>query len=171
MRGSWPSSGKCCAPRPLPDEATQALSADLARRRQVLEMLIAEKQRHSQASARLKPGIATHIAWLTAERQRVDGDLAAAMRQSPVWREQDDLLQSMPGVGRGVSRTLLADLPELGTLSSKQLAALVGIAPLNRDSGTLRGKRMMWGGRAVVRTALYMAALVATKWNPIIRTF
>lgn len=159
------------APRPLPDEATQALSADLARRRQLLEMLIAEKQRHSQASARLKPGIATHIAWLTAELQRVDGDLATAIRQSPVWREQDDLLQSMPGVGRGVSRTLLADLPELGTLSSKQLAALVGIAPLNRDSGTLRGKRMIWGGRAVVRTALYMAALVATKWNPIIRTF
>jgi transposase len=159
------------APRPLPDEATQALSGDLARRRQLLEMLIAEKQRHSQAAARLKPGIATHIAWLTAELQRVDGDLTAAIRQSPVWREQDDLLQSMPGVGRGLSRTLLADLPELGTLSSKQLAALVGIAPLNRDSGTLRGKRMIWGGRAVVRTALYMAALAATKWNPVIQSF
>jgi transposase len=112
------------APRPLPDEATHALSADLARRRQLLEMLIAEKQRHNQEATRLKPGIATHIAWLTAELQRVDGDLTAAIRQSPVWREQDDLLQSMPGVGRGLSRTLLADLPELGTLSSKQLAAL-----------------------------------------------
>lgn len=159
------------APRSLPDEATQALSADLARRRQLLEMLIAEKQRHSQAAARLKPGIAMHIAWLTAELQRVDADLTIAIRQSPVWREQDDLLQSMPGVGPGLSRMLLAELPELGTLASKQLAALVGIAPLNRDSGTLRGKRTIWGGRAVVRTALYMAALAATKWNPVIKAF
>lgn len=159
------------APRSLPDEATQALSADLARRRQLLEMLIAEKQRHSQAAARLKPGIATPIAWLTADLQRVDADLTLAIRQSPVWREQDDLLQSMPGVGPGLSRTMLAELPELGTLPSKQLAALVGIAPLNRDSGTLRGKRTIWGGRAVVRTALYMAALAATKWNPVIKAF
>ena len=159
------------APRALPDEATQALSAALARRRQLLEMLIAEKQRHSQAAARLKPGIATHITWLTAELQRVDADLTLAIRHSPVWREQDDLLQSMPGVGPGLSRTMLAELPELGTLSSKQLAALVGIAPLNRDSGTLRGKRTIWGGRAVVRTALYMAALAATKWNPVIKAF
>jgi len=159
------------APRSLPDEATQALSADLARRRQLLEMLIAEKQRHSQAAARLKPGIATPIAWLTAELQRVDADLTLAIRHSPVWREQDDLLQSMPGVGPGLSRTMLAELPELGTLSSQQLAALVGIAPLNRDSGTLRGKRTIWGGRAVVRTALYMAALAATKWNPVIKAF
>lgn len=159
------------APRALPDEATQALSAALARRRQLLELLIAEKQRHSQAAARLKPGIATHITWLTAELQRVDADLTLAIRHSPVWREQDDLLQSMPGVGPGLSRTMLAELPELGTLSSKQLAALVGIAPLNRDSGTLRGKRTIWGGRAVVRTALYMAALAATKWNPVIKAF
>lgn len=159
------------APRSLPDEATQALSADLARRRQLLEMLIAEKQRHSQAAARLKPGIATPIAWLTADLQRVDADLTLAIRQSPVWREQEDLLQSMPGVGPGLSRTMLAELPELGTLPSKQLAALVGIAPLNRDSGTLRGKRTIWGGRAVVRTALYMAALAATKWNPVIKAF
>lgn len=159
------------APRALPDEATQALSAARARRRQLLEMLIAEKQRHSQAAARLKPGIATHIACLTAELQRVDADLTLAIRHSPVWREQDDLLQSMPGVGPGLSRTMLAELPELGTLSSKQLAALVGIAPLNRDSGTLRGKRTIWGGRAVVRTALYMAALAATKWNPVIKAF
>ncbi len=157
------------APRPLPDEATQALSADLARRRQVREMLMAEKQRHSQAAARLTPGIATHIAWLTAELQRVDADLTSAIRHSLVWREQDDLLQRIPGVGRGLSRTLLADLPELGTLSSKQLAALVGIAPLNRASGTLRGNRKMWGGRAVVRTARSMAALAATKWNPVIQ--
>lgn len=158
-------------PRSLPDEATQALSAELARRRQLLEMLIAEKQRHSQAAARLKPGIATPIAWLTAALQRVDADLTLAIRQSPVWREQDDLLQSMPGVGPGLSRTRLAELPERGTLPSKQLAALVGIAPLNRDSGTRRGTRTSWGGRAVVRTALYMAALAATKWNPVIKAF
>jgi transposase len=158
-------------PRSLPDEATQALSAALARRRQLLEMLIAEKQRHSQAAARLNPGIATHIVGLTAELQRVDADLTLAIRQSPVWREQDDLLQSRPGVGPGLSRTLLAELPELGALPSKPLAALVGIAPLNRDSGTLRGTRTIWGGRAVVRTALYMAALAATKWNPVIKAF
>lgn len=158
-------------PRSLPDEATQALSAELARRRQLLEMLIAEKQRHSQAAARLKPGIATPIAWLTAALQRVDAALTLAIRQSPVWREQDDLLQSMPGVGPGLSRTRLAELPERGTLPSKQLAALVGIAPLNRDSGTRRGTRTSWGGRAVVRTALYMAALAATKWSPVIKVF
>ena len=101
----------------------------------------------------------------------MEADLDTAIRQSPVWRAQNDLLQSMPGVGPGLSRTILAELPEMGTLSARQLAALVGVAPLNRDSGTLRGKRLIWGGRAVVRTALYMAALAATKWNPIIKAF
>jgi transposase len=156
-------------PRPLPDEATQALSAVLTRRRQLIEMLTAEKNRLSHARPALRKRIEAHIEWLTSELRRGDADLDTAIRHSPVWREQDDLLQSMPGVGPGLSRTMLAELPELGALSSKQLAALVGVAPHNRDSGTLRGKRTIWGGRAVVRTALYMAALVATKWNPVIK--
>jgi transposase len=156
-------------PRPLPDEATQALSAVLTRRRQLIEMLTAEKNRLSHARPSLRKRIRAHIEWLTSELRRVDADLDTAIRHSPVWREQDDLLQSMPGVGPGLSRTMLAELPELGTLSSKQLAALVGVAPHNRDSGTLHGKRTIGGGRAVVRTALYMAALVATKWNPVIK--
>jgi transposase len=157
------------APRPLPDEATQALSAVLTRRRQLIEMLTAEKNRLSQTRPSLRKRLEVHIEWLTRELRRVDADLDTAIRHSPVWREQDDLLQSMPGVGPGLSRTMLAELPELGTLSSKQLAALVGVAPHNRDSGTLRGTRTIWGGRAVVRTALYMATLVATKWNPVIK--
>jgi transposase len=159
------------APRPLPDEATQALSAALARRRQLIEMLTAEKNRLSQARPALRKRLTAHIEWLTRELRQLDADLDTAIRHSPVWREQDDLLQSMPGVGPGLSRTMLAELPELGTLSSKQLAALVGVAPHNRDSGTLRGPRTIWGGRAVVRTALYMAALAATKWNPVIQAF
>jgi transposase len=158
-------------PRPLPDDATQALSALLTRRRQLLDMLTAEKNRRSSAAKRLQKPIEAHIDWLIADLARVDAELDAAIRQSPVWREQDDLLQSIPGVGPGLSRTLLAELPELGTLAPKPLAALVGVAPHNRDSGTLRGKRTIWGGRAVVRTALYMAALVATKWNPVIKAF
>jgi transposase len=157
------------APRPLPDEATQALSAVLTRRRQLIEMLTAEKNRLSHTRLALRTRLEAHIEWLTRELRRVDADLDTAIRHSPVWREQDDLLQSMPGVGPGLSRTMLAELPELGRLSSKQLAALVGVAPHNRDSGTLRGKRTIWGGRAVVRTALYMATLVATKWNPVIK--
>jgi transposase len=159
------------APRPLPDEATRALSADLARRRQLIEMLTAEKNRLRHARPSLRQRITAHIEWLTRELRRLDTDLDTAIRHSPVWREQDDLLQSMPGVGPGLSRTMLAELPELGTVSSKQLAALVGVAPHNRDSGTLRGTRTIWGGRAVVRTALSMAALAATKWNPVIKAF
>lgn len=158
------------APRPLPDEATQALSAVLTRRRQLIEMLTAEKNRRRQTRPSLRKRLEAHIEWLTCELRRVDADLDTAIRHSPVWREPDDLLQSMPGVGPGLSRTILAELPELGTVSSKQLAALVGVAPHNRDSGTLRGTRTIWGGRAVVRTALYMATLVATKWNPVIKT-
>lgn len=157
------------APRPLPDEATQALSAVLTRRRQLLEMLTAEKNRLGQTRPSLRKRLEVHIEWLTRELRRVEADLDTAIRHSPVWREQDDLLQSRPGVGPGLSRTMLAELPELGTLSSKHLAALVGVAPHTRDSGPLRGKRTIWGGRAVIRTALYMATRAATKWNPVIR--
>lgn len=157
--------------RPHPDAATDALAALLARRRQLLDMLTAEKNRLSTAPTRVQRQIRAHVTWLTAELARFNGELDEAIRQSPVWGEQEDLLQSTPGVGPVMSRTLLADLPELGTLNSKQIAALVGVAPLNRDSGTLRGKRQIWGGRAPVRAVLYMATLVATKCNPVIRSF
>jgi transposase len=157
--------------RPHPDPTTEALGTLLTRRRQVLEMLTAENNRLSTASRLVQRRIQAHVTWLTAELARLNEELDEAIRQSPVWREQDDLLQSAPGIGPVMSRTLLADLPELGTLNHKQIASLVGVAPLNRDSGTLRGKRQVWGGRAPVRAALYMATLVATKCNPVIRSF
>lgn len=157
--------------RPVPDADTQDLATLIARRRQVVEMLTAEKNRRGSASKRVQERIQAHIAWLTAELKRVDGDLDQAIRNSPVWREQEDLLQSVPGVGPVVTRTLLAELPELGTLNRRQIAALVGIAPFNRDSGTFRGKRTVWGGRATVRATLYMSALVAARHNPVIKAF
>ena len=157
--------------RPLPDAATQALSALLARRRQLIEMLTAEKNRLGSALPPVRPGIRAHIGWLERRLADLDADLAQAIRESPVWREKDDLLQSAPGVGPVLARTLLASLPELGTLTRQQIAALVGVAPLNRDSGAWRGKRRVWGGRAHVRAALYMSALVATRFNPALRAF
>ena len=157
--------------RPLPDAATQALSALLARRRQLIGMRTAEQNRLGPAPPPLRKGIRAHIAWLARQLARTDDDLAQAIRESPVWRDKDDLLQSTPGVGPVLATTLMASLPELGTLSRQQVAALVGVAPLNRDSGTLRGRRRVWGGRAQVRTALYMAALTATRYNPVIRAF
>ena len=158
-------------PRPLPDEETQALGAIVARRRQLLEMLTAEKNRLSAAAKPLRKSLRAHISWLEREVAHTNNDLTRAIHASPVWREKDDLLQSTPGVGPVLSTTLLAGLPELGRLDRKQIAALVGVAPLNRDSGTLRGKRTVWGGRAHVRAVLYMAAVVATRYNPVIRTF
>lgn len=158
-------------PRPLPDEAAQALDAVLTRRRQLLEMLTAERNRLGLARTPVARRIGTHIRWLQRELAEVDRDLGRLIEQSPVWRAQDDLLQSVPGVGPIVSRTLLGELPELGRLTHKQIAALVGVAPLARDSGTARGRRLVWGGRAPVRAVLYMGALVATRWNPVIRAF
>ena len=158
-------------PRPLTDEFTRALQALLTRRRQVLEMLIAEGNRLEHAPRPVQRGITQHIRWLKKQLARVDNDLDDTIENSPVWRAKDDLLQSVPGVGPRMSRTLLGDLPELGTLTRKQIAALVGVAPHARDSGTLRGRRTVWGGRATVRSALYMSALVASRFNPVIRTF
>lgn len=155
--------------RPQPDAATAELAALLARRRQVIEMLTAERHRWGKAAAALRPGIQAHITWLTHQVTTLDDDLTQRIRQSPVWQEQVDLLQSVPGVGPVLSRTLVAQLSEMGTLTRRQIAALVGVAPLNRDSGTLRGPRTCWGGRAPVRTALYMATLVATRCNPVIQ--
>lgn len=157
--------------RPLPDAATQALSALLTRRRQLIEMRTAEKNRLGSAARPLRREIQAHVTWLDRRLARLDADLARTIRESPVWREKDDVLQSTPGVGPVFARTLLAGLPELGTLNRQQIGALVGVAPLNRDSGTLRGKRTVWGGRAHVRAALYMSALAATRFNPVIRAF
>lgn len=158
-------------PRPLPDEQTQALAALVTRRQQLIEMLTAEKNRLLSARPAIQKTLRAHITWLERALQQADTDLAETIRQSPVWREKETLLRSVPGIGPVLTTTLLANLPELGTLTHKQIAALVGVAPLNRDSGTLRGRRTVWGGRARVRAALYMAAIVAARFNPVIRTF
>lgn len=158
-------------PRALPDEETQALSAIVARRRQLLDMLTAEKNRLGVAAAPVRKRLRAHISWLEREVAQTDRALTRAIQASPVWREKETLLRSMPGVGPVLAITLLAGLPELGHLDRKKIAALVGVAPLNRDSGTLRGKRTVWGGRAHVRAVLYMAAVVATRYNPAIRAF
>jgi len=157
--------------RPLPDDAVQALDALLTRRRQLVEMLTAERNRLLVARPPVQRELQQHIRYLERRLRDADDELHTAVKASPLWRVKDDLLQSVPGVGRVVSLTLLAELPELGRLSHKEIAALVGVAPLNRDSGTLRGKRLVYGGRAPVRAALYMAALVASKCNPVIRAF
>lgn len=158
-------------PRPLPDAEARALTALVARRRQLVEMLTAEKNRLLSASSPIRKRVRAHIAWLERELAHTNTELSETIRQSPVWREKDDLLQSVPGVGPVLTATLLASLPELGTLTHKQIAALVGVAPLNRDSGTLRGRRTVWGGRAQVRAVLYMGAIVAARFNPVIRVF
>ena len=158
--------------RPLPDEASAELSALVARRRQLVDMLTMEKNRlHSTRSPRVRRSIEGLIAALSSQLSDVDGELERTIQASPLWREKDELLRSVPGVGAVLSSTLLVELPELGTLNRKELAALVGVAPLNRDSGTLRGRRSIWGGRAAVRSALYMGALVAARHNPVIRAF
>jgi transposase len=157
--------------RPLPDPAIQELAALLARRRQLVEMLTAERNRLRRAARRVRPRITEHVHWLERELDDIDHDLADAIRSSPLWREQEDLLRTVPGIGPVVASTLLAGLPELGRLNRKEIAALVGVAPLNRDSGTLRGRRSVWGGRGQIRAALYMAALAATRFNPKVRAF
>ena len=159
-------------PHSIPDEETRDLGAILARRRQLMEMLVAEKNRFKIALVKaIKTSIKEHINWLEKELEDTDNDLRQKVQNSPIWKLKDELLQSVPGVGPNLSITIMAELPELGTLNRKQVAALVGVAPLNRDSGTLRGRRTSWGGRATVRAALYMAALVATRHNPVIRSF
>ena len=157
--------------RPLPSATAQLLDALLTRRRQLLEMLTAEKNRLGVAPQALHRGIQQHIRWLERQLDDVTRDLADQIERSPVWRAKDDLLQSVPGIGPIVSAVLLGELPELGTLTHKQIAALVGVAPLARDSGQWRGKRFVWGGRAGVRTALFLAALCGRRWNPALRPF
>lgn len=156
--------------RPVPDEQARAMVALLQRRCQLVEMRAVEKTRRQQAATTVVPTrISTHAAWLDAERHSADGNLSDAIRESPVWRERDELLRSVTGSGPVVSLTLLADLPELGQLSRCQIAALVGVAPLNSDSETVRGKRRIWGGGARVRQVLGMAPVSASRYNPVIR--
>ena len=159
--------------RPLRDEETQELEALVVRRRQVVDMLTAEKNRLIAAppSKRVRTAIGKTIKWFQKQLEEIDSDLDDAVKGSPIWREKDNLLQSVPGVGKVLSRTLLSLVPELGTLGKKQLSALVGVAPLNWDSGQQRGRRCIWGGRAHVRAVLYMGALVAARFNPAIRAF
>lgn len=157
--------------RAVPEPASEELRALITRRRQVTEMLTAETNRLAHSAKAVRKRIEAHIRWLEAELDRVDSELDQSIQQSPIWREQEELLKSVPGIGPVISRTLLAELPELGKLNRKQIAALVGVAPLNWDSGTLRGRRAIWGGRSAVRAALYMAALVASRRNSTIQDF
>ena len=155
--------------RPVADAQAQALGELVARRRQVIEMMVAERNRRRTATQRrVIRAIERHLAVLQSELSELDSDIDGAIRNSPAWQADADLLQSVPGIGPATLRTLIAELPELGRLSRRKIAALVGVAPVNRDSGTLRGRRTIAGGRPAVRTALYMAALVASRANPVI---
>ena len=155
--------------RPLPDEKTLVLKEKLARRRQLLQMITAESNRQKQARSKpVKQSIQAVVDMLRKQLKDLDDDMDQEIRQCPAWREKEDLLKSVPGIGSTTARTLLTELPELGACSRQQIAALVGVAPINRDSGTYRGQRRTWGGRRTVRGALYMATLVATRWNPVI---
>ena len=159
-------------PRPVLDEQARALGELIARRRQLIEMMTAERNRRAQLnSRRLIRSIDQLLAVMQKQLSDLDREVGDRIRGTPAWRERDELLRSVPGIGDIVARTLIADLPELGRLDRKQIAALVGVAPLNRDSGKMRGRRTTWGGRAKIRSALYMAALVASRHNPVLATF
>lgn len=157
--------------RPLKDEQTQKLTELLARRSQLVDMLTAEKNRLQQATTTLKKDIQSHITWLEKHLENIEVDLKELIKETPVWREKDKIIQSIPGVGPIMSSVLLSCLPELGTINRRQVASLVGVAPFNRDSGKFKGKRAIWGGRASVRSVLYMCALTAIRCNPIIKSF
>lgn len=159
------------AVRPLPDEATRLLADLVARRRQIVAMIGAERQREKRAPARVKKSIARLVKALERELASLDGDIDDAVRGSPVWREKEDLLSSVPGIGPTIARGLIADLPELGQLTRRQIAALAGLAPWTRQSGQWRGRSFIGGGRATVRTALFMGAMVAIRHNPPLKAF
>lgn len=157
--------------RPIPDAAAQNLKALIVRRRQIVQMLTAEKNRLEAKSTPPHTSIEEHIAWLKNSLKEVDDELQKTIRDTPAWREKDDLLQSAKGIGPKMSAILIAELPELGQLNRKQISKLVGVAPINRDSGCYRGQRRIHGGRATVRSVLYMATLTAVRCNPVIRAF
>ena len=158
-------------PRGLPDDAHQQLAAIIGRRRQLVEMLVAERNRLLLARQAVRADLRPHIRWLERRLGDIDGQIAMAIRQSPLWRAQENLLRSVPGVGPVTASAIIVGLPELGRIPRRQIAALVGCAPLNNDSGQRRGRRSTWGGRATIRGVLYMATLVAARWNPVIRAF
>jgi transposase len=158
-------------PRPMPDEASLALRELVTRRHQLVEMKVAEQNRLLLAKGSTRRDIQAHINWIAKRLKQTDKDIAKTIRESPVWRAKDELLRSVPAVGPTTSARLLANLPELGHLSRREIAALVGVAPLNRDSGTMSGKRTIWGGRSTVRATLYMSALVGTRYNSVLKTF
>lgn len=157
--------------RPLPDADTVFLADLMQRRRQIIEMIVAETQREKRATPRLKKSIARLLKALRKELSSINDDIDGAVRSSPAWREQEDLLTSVPGIGKAISRTLIADLPELGRLNHKQIAALAGLAPFTRQSGTWRGRSCIGGGRTQVRCALFMGAMVAKRHNPALKAF
>lgn len=157
--------------RPLPAEDAISLGELVARRRQVVDMITAERnRRQTMRDTRVVTRIERHLALLSKELAEIEGDIDDGIKRSPIWREKEQLFQSVPGVGKTLARTLIAEMPELGTLDRRAVAMLAGVAPVNKDSGTLRGRRMIQGGRASVRTALYMAALVASRCNPVLST-
>jgi transposase len=158
-------------PRPLPTDQEEQLTALLTRRKQLVEMPTVEKNRRHTVRPTMRPDLDEHIAWLTERLANLDQDIDQFVQASPLWQTQDAVLKSVPGVGRITTSTLLAMLPELGTLNRQQIAALVGVAPVNKDSGRKQGKRRIYGGRAAVRSILYMAALSAKAHNPVIKTF
>lgn len=163
--------GEKLRPQPgaLPDESRDELKALLVRRRQLVDMITAEKNRQSIAPKGIQREIQAHIDWLKKRLSRVDDDLSRSVKTSPIWKAKDDILQSTPGIGPTTSTTMLAALPELGSLNRRAIAALVGVAPMNRDSGKWHGRRAIQGGRSSVRTTLFMCTLVAIKHNPVIR--
>ena len=158
-------------PRILPSEAEQVLKNLMARRRQLLAMITEEKNRLTSASKPIAAQIQKHLQWLKAQLDDVDEELDGLIEESPLYRQKEKLLESVPGVGPVLSKTLMIDLPELGMLSRQKIALLVGVAPLNSDSGKWKGKRRIWGGRANVRSALYMAAVTGSRWNPVLKKF
>jgi transposase len=158
-------------PRPLPDETTQQLDALLQRRRQLLEMLVAERHRVALAHPTVRDSLGRHIDYLQRLIDETDDEISSLIRASPAWQEKDDLLQSAPGIGPVLSATLQAALPELGVLNQREIATLVGVAPLNDDSGKRSGARHIRGGRAEIRAVLYMATLTASRFNPVIKAF
>jgi transposase len=157
--------------RPLKDRATSELAALVKRRRQIIEMIVAESNRLKLANKRNKKDIKDHIRWLEKRLDKIETDIGKTIQNSPIWRCKDDILRSVPGIGPVTSASLICDLPELGVLSRKKIAMLAGLAPLNYDSGKFKGRRRIWGGRAAVRSGLYMATMAAIRYNPAIKGF
>jgi transposase len=158
-------------PRRIPDEETLELQGVVTRRRQLVEMIVAETNRQATAIQPVRQDIHEHISWMKRRLKDIDDDLYTKLKKSPLWRVKEQILRSAPGIGRVTTCALIGQLPELGTLTARKISALVGVAPFNRDSGTLRGKRTTWGGRATIRHVLYMATLTAIRCSPSLRAF